>query len=92
MSDRVQAEVFPPSEYIRSEIEERNWTELDLAERLGVSVGVIAEILSDQRRISPEAAHGLGQAFGTSAQTWLDLDWRYHLNAAASRPGRKLPA
>lgn len=90
MNERKPAEVFPPGDYIRAELEARGWTQTDLAEILGISVTGVNEILNDRRGITAETARGLAEAFGTSAQVWLNLDSRYRLDSATSRPGTKL--
>ena len=90
MNERKPAEVFPPGETIRDELEARGWTQMDLAEILGVSITGINEILNDRRGITAETAKGLAEAFGTSAQSWLNLDARYRLGSAEPRPGTKL--
>ena len=73
-------EIFSPGEFIREEIEARNWTQETLAEVLGRSVRLVNEILNGRRSITPETAVALGQAFGTSAQVWLNLESAYQLS------------
>jgi HTH-type transcriptional regulator/antitoxin HigA len=92
MTDRTPAEVFSPGDYIRDELSERGWTQVDLAEILGMDVSGIGEILNDKRGISAETARGLAEAFGTSAEVWLRIDARYRLHSAKPRPGTKLRA
>ncbi|MCA9830507.1 MAG: HigA family addiction module antitoxin [Dehalococcoidia bacterium] len=92
MTERTPAEVFPPSVYIREELEERGWTQADLAEILGVDVSGIVQILNDRRGITADTARGLAEAFGTNAETWLRIDARYRLHSASSRPGTRLRA
>ena len=86
MTNRVPAEVFPPGEYIKDELEERGWTQLDLAEILGRPFQLVNEIILDKRGISPETARGLAEAFGTSAQLWLNLDaaWQLYKSRSAA--------
>lgn len=80
MNDRNIAEVFPPGEFIKEELEERRWTQSDLAEILGVYPSVVNEIIMGKRSITPETAKGLGDAFGTGAQFWMNLDSAYQLS------------
>ncbi len=40
----------------------------------------ISEIVSGKRGVSPETATGLGAAFGTTAELWLNLDAAYQLS------------
>lgn len=78
-------EAFPPGEYIREELETRGWSQLDLAEILGRPPQAVNEIISGKRAITPDTAHALADAFGTSAQLWMNLDTAYQL---ARLPGR----
>ncbi|MGI8552813.1 MAG: HigA family addiction module antitoxin [Dehalococcoidia bacterium] len=79
MTLRRPAEVFPPGEFLREELEERGWTQTDLAEILDRPVRVVNEIIAAKRRISPDTAKGLGAAFGTPAEFWLNLESAYQL-------------
>lgn len=80
MSGRIPAEVFPPGEFIRDEIEARGWTQNDLAEILGRPIRLVNEIISGKRSITPETAQGLAAAFGNSAQFWMNLESGYQLS------------
>jgi HTH-type transcriptional regulator/antitoxin HigA len=79
MAERKAAEVFPPGEFIKEELEARNWNQVELAEIIGRQPSVIHEIISGKRSISPEIAKELGEAFGTSAEYWLNLESIYQL-------------
>ncbi|MBI2908682.1 MAG: HigA family addiction module antidote protein [Chloroflexi bacterium] len=85
--NRKPAKVFPPGEFVKDEMEARGWTQTDLAEILGRPVRVVNEIISGKRGISPETAQGLGAAFGTSAQLWLNLEASYQLSRIDSTDG-----
>ncbi|HKA22246.1 MAG TPA: HigA family addiction module antitoxin [Blastocatellia bacterium] len=82
MDNRVVAEVFPPGVFIKEELEERGWTQADLSEILDVYPSMVNDIITGKRSISPEIANGLGLAFGTGAQFWLNLDSAYQLSKA----------
>ncbi len=87
MSDRFPAEVFPPGEFIRDEIEARGWTQAELAEILGRPLKTVSDILLGKRAITPETAHGLGEAFGVDPQFWLNLESAYRLSKVRTQKG-----
>ena len=87
MSQRSPAEVFPPEEFIRDELEARGWTQADLAEILGSPPKAVGEILMGQRAITPETATGLGEAFGVDPRFWMDLESAYRLSKVKSDGG-----
>ncbi len=79
MEKRLIPEAFHPGEYIREEAEARGWSPSDLADILGYERNVISDILTGRRSVSPEMAKALGDAFGTGAQVWLNLQAAYRL-------------
>jgi len=84
MTNRVIAEVFPPGDFIKEELEAREWSQTDLAEVLGRSVRLVNEIVNGKRAITPETATGLAKAFGTSAQFWMNLESSWQLSKLGS--------
>ena len=84
-TQQIPAEVFPPGEFIRDEIEERGWTQEDLAEILGRPLRLVNEIIMGKRGITPETANGIAAAFGTSAQFWMNLESMYRLSQVRIR-------
>ena len=80
MSERMAAEVFHPGEFVQEELEARGWTQSDLAEVLGRPDRLVSEIISGKRSVTPETAQGLGDAFGTGAQFWMNLESTYRLS------------
>src|SRR4051812_37965534 len=79
-TNRIPAEVFPPGEFIRDELEARGWTQQDLAQILGRPLVAVNQIIGGKRGITPETAQGLAAAFGTSAEFWLNLASAYQLS------------
>jgi HTH-type transcriptional regulator/antitoxin HigA len=73
-------EAFAPGEYISEELEARGWTQLDLAEILGRPPQAVNEVIKGKRAITPDTARGLADAFGTSAQVWMNLQSAYDLS------------
>jgi HTH-type transcriptional regulator/antitoxin HigA len=74
------AEVFPPGDFVREELEAREWTQTDLAEIMGRPIETINRIVLGKLAITPETARGLAAAFGTSAELWLNLESMYQLS------------
>jgi HTH-type transcriptional regulator/antitoxin HigA len=80
MENRIPAESFTPGEFLRDELDQRGWSQTDLAEIMGRSVSVVHEILSAKRSITPDTAQALADALGGSAQYWLNLESLYRLS------------
>jgi HTH-type transcriptional regulator/antitoxin HigA len=89
MKARIPAEVFPAGEFVREELETRGWTQADLAQFMGRPLRSINEIINGKKRITAETAIGLGKAFGTSAEYWINLESAYRLHVAR-RQGREI--
>ena len=85
MAQRINPEAFTPGEYIREELGERGWTQVDLADILGRPPQVVNEIVAGKRSVTPETAKGLADAFGTSAQLWMNLEGSYRLSRVSTR-------
>jgi HTH-type transcriptional regulator/antitoxin HigA len=84
MAERRAAEVFPPGDFIKEELEARDWSQADLAEIMGRSAKEVSDLVSGKRAISLGIAKELGAAFGTSAQYWVNLESSYQLGRGGS--------
>jgi plasmid maintenance system antidote protein VapI len=71
------AEKFPPSDYIREEMDARGWRVEDLAEQADWTTALTSEVLAG-RKVTRLIAYGLAQAFGTSLQLWTNLQEATH--------------
>lgn len=80
MSIRIPAEVFPPGEYLKDELDARNWTQVEFAEIIGKDTRLVHEIVKGKRAITPETAMILAEAFGTSPELWMNLESQYQLS------------
>lgn len=78
------AEVFPPGEFLREELEARNWTQTELAEIIGRPVRLINEIIAGKKTITPETAIQLGESLGTGPEVWMNLESQYQLSKVRS--------
>ena len=72
---------------MQREMDERGWTQSELAEIIGRPGRLISEIVAGKRGITPDTAHEFGAAFGTPAQFWMDLDTAYQLSRVKPAAG-----
>lgn len=79
------AEVFPPGEFIREELEARSWPQADLAEIIDSTPRHVSELVSGKRAVTPETARKLAEVFGTSAELWLGLEADYQLSLSRGK-------
>jgi len=80
----INPEAFSPGEYIREELDARGWTQGDLTDILGWRPKDVSEIVTGKRAITAETASRLADAFGTSAQLWMNLESSYRLARTAA--------
>jgi HTH-type transcriptional regulator/antitoxin HigA len=91
MTASVAAEALAPSELLRDELDERGWTVAEFAQILGRPTQVVSEILNDRKEITPETALAIGEALGTSAELWLNLQSSYRLWSIRQRGAELTP-
>jgi HTH-type transcriptional regulator/antitoxin HigA len=80
------AQVFPPGDFIREELEQRGWRQEDFAKILGWPPSSVSELLAAKRSITVATSKKLEEAFGVPAETWLNLETQYQLARAAAEP------
>lgn len=68
-----------PGDFILEELENRNWTQEDLAEVLAVTPKTVSLLIAGKAYITLDMARRLAKAFGQSPQYWLNLDANYRL-------------
>lgn len=81
------AEIFPPGEFLREELEARGWSQTELAEIIGRPVRLINEIIAGKKAITPETAIQLGQSLGTGPELWMNLESQYQLSRVRETDG-----
>ncbi len=69
-----------PGRLLREKMEERGWTQEELAAITGSTRQTISLIVSGKSNISPEMAVVLAAAFGDSPEEWLRWDSLYRLS------------
>jgi HTH-type transcriptional regulator / antitoxin HigA len=82
MGTMTESWVKHPGHYIKEEMEERDWSQRDLAFILGVSEQALNPILNGKRGISPDMAKAFGLAFNVPAEFFANLQQAYDLSRA----------
>ena len=73
---------IPPGETIKEMMDEREWSEWELADRMRVPVYVVKEIIQGKRAIVPGWAAALERVFAMPESFWLNLEKNYRLALA----------
>ena len=68
-----------PGEILEETLKARNMKKRDLAERCGLSVKTVSQIMSGRASVTPETALQLEKVLGVSANIWSNLDTNYRL-------------
>ena len=78
MTERVPAEAYSPGEYIKEYLEDRGWTQLDLAQVLGRNASVVNEIISGKTGVTRKRPRAWERLSGRQ-RVWLNLESAYRL-------------
>ncbi|BAY91435.1 MULTISPECIES: HigA family addiction module antitoxin [unclassified Tolypothrix] len=69
--------VSPPGDTIADFLEERDWTQVQLAERLGYTTKHISQLINGKAPINEETAMKLERVLGSTAAFWLNREAQY---------------
>ncbi len=81
----IPAIAIHPGEILKETLEEWGISQKALAEKIGRPVQLINGIINGHKGITADTALDLAEAFGTSAELWLNLESFYQLNMARQR-------
>lgn len=68
---------YPPSKYIKDFLDERNWTQSDLALILGWQPQDVSNLMNRKKKFTAEVAQQLADAFDNSPEFWMDVEGNY---------------
>jgi len=74
--------VSPPGDTILDLLEERDWTQADLAKRMGYTTKHISQLINGKASITQETACRLERVLGSTARFWLNREAQYRENFA----------
>jgi len=66
-----------PGEFIKAEIEQRNWSFYQFVNKTGLDYDHASAIIDGRSPITNHNAWRIANAFGTSAKLWLNLQRAY---------------
>ncbi|MEZ5671035.1 MAG: helix-turn-helix domain-containing protein [Thiotrichaceae bacterium] len=72
----------PPGETITDLIEEKDWTQSELAERLGYTTEYLNQLISGEAVLTEDAALRLERVLGSTARFWLNREAKYREHLA----------
>jgi addiction module HigA family antidote len=81
---------IPPGEHLAEELEALHMSAAELARQLHVPTTRVTGILIGPRAITGDTALRLGHFFGTSPESWLNLQRFYDLRLAEGKVGKSL--
>jgi HTH-type transcriptional regulator / antitoxin HigA len=76
--------VSPPGDTIADLLEERDWTQTQLAEQLGYTEAQARQLIDGEIAISEEIARKLVEIFGSTVDFWLRLEAIYRSQLSKS--------
>ena len=79
-----------PGDILQEMLDERGFSQLQLAKHLKTDVARINEICRHRRGISAKMAVLLGKAFGTSATLWMNLQQNWELSQVDPKAARHI--
>lgn len=85
MDKSISIEEFPPGEFLQEFMEGKSWTQDDLAAVLGCTRQHVNRLLLGRTAITPDTALALADAFGTSADLWMNLQVAFELALSAKK-------
>lgn len=74
--------VIHPGEILADFLEDYNLTQVELAERLGITKKTVNEIVVGTNPVTHDTAYKLAKVFNASADFWINLQTRYESNLA----------
>lgn len=87
MSEDITRPIFHPGHFVKQQLDQRGWTQADLAMVLDRPLQVVNELIAGKRAVTPETAVGLANAFGSTVDYWLNLQAKYQASLLEKDPG-----
>lgn len=79
-NDRMPGDIFHPGEYIKDELEARDMSQQELADKMKVSKSEMSLVIHGHRDINVRLAILLEKALGIDAEFWMNLQIKYDID------------
>lgn len=81
---------FHPWEDIGEELEARGRTQRQFADIIWISAPELNNIIKGKKNLTPALAVRIGEAFGTSAEVWMNMQTQYSLSIAKKEEAKRI--
>ncbi len=71
---------YPPSKYIKDFLDQRNWTQNDLALILGWQPQDVSNLMNRRKKFTAEVAQQLADTFNNLPEFWMQVEGEYWTN------------
>lgn len=76
---RISKEAFHPGEYLKEEIEARNMSQQELADKTQISKSEISQVIHGHRNLNVRLALLLEKVLEIDAEIWMNLQIKYDI-------------
>ena len=80
--------ISPFGDTIEDLLEERDWTQAQLAEQMGYTIQHVSQLIHGKAQITEETALKLEQVLGSTAEFWLTREAQYRAQLAKAEEKR----
>lgn len=84
-NEMIPGDIFHPGEFIKDELEARQLSQQDLADKMKVSKSEISLVVHGHRDINVKLAILLEKALGIDAEIWMNLQVKYDIDKVKRR-------
>ena len=89
-NDMIPGNVIHPGEIIHDELDAREMSQQDLANKMKISKSEISLLLHGHRNITPMIAVLLEKALGIDAEVWMNLQVKYDIDIVRKKTQRAI--
>lgn len=89
-NDLMPGDIFHPGEFIKDELEAREWSQQELADKMKVSKSEISLVIHGHRDINVKLAILLEKAMGIDAEFWMNLQVKYDIDKVKRKMQRSI--
>ena len=80
--------ISPSGDTIEDLLEERDWTQAQLAEQMGYTIQHVSQLINGNAPITEETALTLARVLGSTAEFWITREAQYRAQLAKAEENR----